>query len=540
VLNDDYRQTRKYRMRWWTLLVLSLSLIIIGLDNTILNVAIPTIQTELDASASERQWMVDSYVLVFAGLLLTMGALGDRFGRKLTLQIGLVIFGISSILAAYSTTSEQLIITRAVMGVGGALIMPSTLSIITDVFPREERGKAIGIWAGTAAFGIGIGPALGGWLVEQFWWGSVFLINGPIVLIALVAGYFLVPRSRDPIPPRIDIPGAILSITALVALVFAIIEAPARGWLDPVVLGAFGLSLVLGAMFIWQELRSDHPMLNLNFFRNPRFSAGAGAISTAFFSMFGVIFILTQYLQFVQGYSALEAGVRISPFAVGMMVGAANSHRLVRKFGTNKVVSGGMILLAAMLASFALWDIGTAYLVILGSIVLMSFGMANTMAPSTDAVMGAVPLAKAGVGSAMNDTTRMVGGALGVAIIGSILNSIYSSNMANAIAQLPPDAAEAAKDSVGAAIAIGSTFGGPRGEALAAAARQEFVDAMGIAFIAAAAVAFVGALAVLKFMPAGHLGSQQSTTASGEDIQAGSANAPVDEESKESDDGSAS
>jgi len=509
-LNEDYRRTRKYRMRWWTLLVLSLSLIVIGLDNTILNVAIPTIQREFDASASELQWMVDAYVLVFAGLLLTMGALGDRFGRKLTLQAGLVIFGVSSIYAAFSGSSAELIVARAVMGIGGALIMPSTLSIITDVFPREERGKAIGIWAGTAAFGIGIGPALGGWLIEQFWWGSVFLINGPVTVIALTTGLFLVPRSRDEVPPRIDPVGAALSITTLSALVFAIIEAPSRGWLDPVVLAAFGLSVALGTIFIRQELRSDHPMLNLDFFRNPRFSAGAGAITMAFFAMFGVIFILTQYLQFVYGYSALQAGVRISPFAIGMMLGAANSHRLVRRLGTNKVVAAGLFLLALTLASFALWDVDTSYPVILVSIILMSFGMANTMAPSTDAVMGAVPLAKAGVGSAMNDTTRMVGGALGVAILGSILNSIYSSGMAAAIAGLPPQAAGAAGDSAGAALQVGGSLGGPQGEALISAARSEFVGAMGYAFIAAAAVALIGSLLVLKFMPAGHLGTQKA------------------------------
>ncbi len=491
-------------------MVLSLSLIIIGLDNTILNVAIPTIQSDLQASASELQWMVDSYVLVFACLLLTMGALGDRFGRRLTLQIGLIVFGASSVLAAYSGSSGQLIAARAVMGIGGALIMPSTLSIITDVFPREERGKAIGIWAGTAAFGIGIGPALGGWLVEQFWWGSVFLINVPVTVIALVAGLALVPQSRDAMPPRIDVPGSMLSIVTLTALVYAIIEAPARDWLDPVVLGAFAVSAVFGLAFLYQERRSDHPMLNLRFFRNPRFSAGAGAIATAFFAMFGVIFVMTQYLQFVHGYTALQAGVRIAPFAIGMMAGAANSHRFVRKFGTGKVVASGLALLALMLASFAFWDLTTPYWVILVSIILMSFGMSNTMAPSTDAVMGAVPLAKAGVGSAMNDTTRMVGGALGVAIIGSIVNSIYSANMAAATAGLPSGMDASAGDSVGAALAIGGRIGGPQGQALAMAAKTEFVHAMSYAFFAAAGIALLGSILVLKFMPARHLGTQEA------------------------------
>ncbi len=496
-------------MRWWTLFVLSLSLVIIGLDNTILNVAIPTIQTDLDASASQLQWMVDAYVLVFAGLLLTMGSLGDRYGRKIMLQIGLAIFVGASVAAAYAGTSGQLIAARSVMGIGGAMIMPSTLSIITDVFPRRERGKAIGIWAGVAALGIGLGPLLGGWLLEHFWWGSVFLINVPIVTIALIAGFFLVPRSRDPLPPRIDVVGAGLSVAALVTLVYAIIEAPSRGWLDGLVLVSFGASLVLGTLFMLQELRSDHPMLNLSFFRNPRFSAGAGAISVSFFSMFGTIFLLTQYLQFVQGYTALQAGLRIAPFALGMMVGAANSHRMVRKFGTNRVVASGMLVLAVILVSLMFWDVGTSYWVVLITFIVMAFGMANTMAPSTDAVMGAVPLAKAGVGSAMNDTTRMVGGALGVAVIGSILNTLYSSAMASIVAPMPPEAAAAARDSVGAAVNIGEAFGGPRGEALAAAARSEFVDAMGYAFLAGAVLALVGAILVLRFMPPGHLGKQE-------------------------------
>lgn len=507
-------QSRKYRLRWWTLAVLSASLVIIGLDNTILNVAIPTLQTELGASASELQWMVDSYVLVFAGLLLTMGALGDRFGRKKMLQAGLLIFGASSLLAAFSDSSGELIAARAVMGIGGALIMPSTLSIITDVFPREERGKAIGIWTGMAALGIATGPALGGFLLEKsgFGWGSVFLINIPVVAIAIAAGLFLVPESRDPVPPKIDIPGAALSISFLSILVYAIIEAPAKGWLDPLVLAAFGGSLLLGAAFIITELKVPHPMLNLSFFRNPRFSAGVAAITLAFFALFGMIFVLTQYLQFVHGYSALEAGIRITPFAFGMMLGAANSHRLVRKLGTNKVVAMGLLILAGSLASLALWDVDTAYWVIGATIVIMSFGIANAMAPATDAVMGAVPLAKAGVGSAMNDTTRQVGGAFGIAIIGSLLNSIYSSGMndSQAVSNLPPEAAAAASNSIGMAVEVASRLPAPAGEALLAAAKGDFVDAMGVAFLVAAGVAFAGAVIVARFMPARHLGGEEN------------------------------
>lgn len=520
-VDSEYYRTRKYRLRWWTLAILSISLVVIGLDNTILNVAIPTIQQDLGASSSQLQWMVDAYVLVFASLLLTMGALGDRFGRKHTLQIGLFIFGAASFFAAHATSSNELIGARSVMGIGGALIMPSTLSIITDVFPREERGKAIGIWTGMAAVGIATGPALGGWLLENFTlgssfpfdltgdmlnWGSVFLINVPVVIVALVAGLLLVPESRDPAPPRLDLLGAALSMSTLITLVYAIIEAPARGWFDSVVLSSFAVSLLLGAGFILWEKYTPHPMLDLSFFRNPRFSAGVGAITMAFFALFGMIFIMTQYLQFVHGYTALQAGIRIMPFALGMMIGAANSHRLVVRMGTNMVAAMGLTILAAVCASLYFWQVDTPYWIIGISVLIMSFGVSNTMAPATDAVMGAVPLAKAGVGSAMNDTTRMVGGAFGVAILGSILNTIYYSNMAGKIAGLPPDAAGPAQDSIGAAVNIGAKIGGAPGQALVDAARSAFVEGMHASFLVAAGVALLTAIAVLKFMPPKHLG----------------------------------
>ena len=327
-----------YRRRWWTLGVLSTNLLIIGLDNTILNVAIPTLQREFGASATSLQWMVDAYILVFAGLLLTMGSLGDRYGRRLALQVGLVIFGLSSLFAAQAGSSGQLITARALMGIGGALIMPSTLSILTNVFPRDERGKAIGIWAGVSGLGVGLGPLAGGLLLEHFWWGSVFFINIPIVVVALVTGVLLVPESRDPHPVPLDIPGAVLSISAVTILVFSIIEAPVRGWADGLVLAGFAIGAILVAVFVYWEIQTDHPMLNLAFFRNPRFSAGAGAISIGFFALFGMVFGMTQYLQFVQGYTPLEAGLRMVPVALGMAAGAGLSHRLVARLGTNKVV----------------------------------------------------------------------------------------------------------------------------------------------------------------------------------------------------------
>jgi len=494
----------KYRRRWATLAVLSISLLIIGLDNTILNVALPSLQRAFDASASELQWMVDSYIVVFAGLLLAMGALGDRFGRAKALASGLIIFGVTSFWAANAGSATELIAARALMGIGGALIMPATLSIIVDVFPREERGRAIAIWAAVAGSGIGLGPLLGGLLLENFWWGSVFLINVPVVIVALIAGAILVPDSRDPVKHSLDLPGAFLSMGAVSALVYAIIEAPSRGWLDPLVLVAFAGSVIFGAGFAFREMHTKDPMLDLAFFRNKRFSAGMAAISIAFFALFGSLFLLTQYLQFVQGYTALEAGLRTAPLALGVALGAGRSHALVRRFGTTKVVTMGSLGLGLVVGSAALWTPDTTYWLVGGVIVLMAFFMGNVMAPATDSVMGAVPEAKAGVGSAMNDVTRQVGGALGIAIIGSSLNSVYSSQMTDVVAGLPPEAAEAAGDSVGGAMYVATQLPAEAGDALVEASHLAFMDGLGIAVIVAAAAAFIGAVVVHRYLPADH------------------------------------
>lgn len=492
---------QKHRRRWLTLGVLSLSLLIIGLDNTILNVALPTVQRTFDASGSQLQWIVDSYVLVFAGLLLTMGSLGDRLGRKRALIAGLLIFGAASLFAAQAGGAGQLIAARAVMGIGGALIMPATLSIVVDVFPREERGKAIGIWAAVAGAGIGLGPLLGGLLLEHFWWGAVFLINVPVVVIALGSGAFLVPESRDPRPRRADIPGAVLSMGAVTALVYGIIEAPSAGWLAGSTLAAAGASVVLIGLFVWRELTTAHPMLDLRFFRNPRFSAGTAAIGIVFFALFGAIFLLTQYLQFVQGYSALEAGIRTAPIAVGVAAGAGRSNRMVRRFGPRRVIAAAEVGLALVLLSIMLWTPDTTYWIVGGTVLLMAFFTGNVMAPATNSVMNAVPESHAGVGSAMNDVTRQVGGALGVATIGSVLNTVYGNTMAPAVAALPTPAAEAARDSLGPALHVAGQLPGPVGTALAEAARHAYVEGLGIALLVAAAAALAGALVTRRFLP---------------------------------------
>ena len=499
---QEAAQLRKYKRRWWTLGVLSLSLLVIALDVTILNVAIPTFQRELGATAADLQWILNAYILVFAGLLLTMGSLGDRFGRRRALEIGLVLFGIASLAAAYSQTSTQLIAARAFMGIGGAMIMPSTLSVLVDVFPREERAKAIGIWAAVAAMGVPLGMVLGGWLLEIFWWGIVFIINIPVVLLVLTAGRVLVPESRDPQPGRIDILGAVLSMGALSTLIYSLIEAPLRGWLDPLSLGGFAVALILGVLFVVYELRTREPMLEIRFFRNPRLSAGAGAIGLAFMSMLAIMFILTQYLQFVRGYTPLETGLRFVPMALGFMVGGPTSAILVARLGTRNVVTAGMLVVAIAIGGLALVDAEIPYWVIGLGLGALGMGMAYTMAPATDAVMAALPEANAGVGSALNDTTRQVGGALGVGIFGSLLNSVYSSSVANAVVGLPSEAADAVRNSVGSAAQIAATMTGPAGEALGTAARAAFVDAQSIVFFVSAATVFLGGLLVFRFMPA--------------------------------------
>jgi EmrB/QacA subfamily drug resistance transporter len=489
-----------YRHRWSALAVLSLSLAVIGMDNTILNVALPTLVRDLGATASELQWIVDAYVLVFAGLLLSMGSLGDRFGRKLALDVGLAVFGLGSAASAFSGSAETLIGARALMGVGGALIMPSTLSIITNTFSGKERGRAIGIWAGVAGLGIVIGPVVGGWLLERFWWGSVFLVNVPVAVIAIGVGWFLVPESKDPAATPLDPVGAVLSIAGLSALVYGIIEAPGNGWTVTVTLAWFAAAAVLLAGFVAWERRIEHPMLRMSFFRDHRFTFGATSITFAFFALLGGIFVLTQYLQFVKSYTPLEAGIRILPVAT-LVAGAPLSARAVERIGTKAVVTAGLLLVSGGLALLAAARVDSPYGLVATALGMFGFGMGMTMAPATDAVMGSLPLAKAGVGSAMNDTTRMVGGALGVAVIGSVLASAYSSSMSSAVSALPSAAASAARDSVGAALAISSKLG-PAGGGLATAARLAFVDAMGASLVVGAAVALGGAVLALLFLPA--------------------------------------
>jgi EmrB/QacA subfamily drug resistance transporter len=490
--------------RWLVLGVMCLSLLLIVMDNTIVNVALPTLQRDLDASTTQLQWVVDAYILVFAGLLLTMGSLGDRFGRRGALAIGLSVMGTASILSSFANSADQLIATRALMGVGGAMIMPATLSIITNVFTdRRERAQAIAIWSATAGAAVAIGPVTGGWLLEHFWWGSVFLVNVPVVVVALVLGQLFVPTSRDPSAPPIDVPGALLSIAGLVVLVWAIIEGPG-GWTDPEILGAFALAAVLLGIFVLWERRVPFPMLDVSFFRNPRFSAASGAIMLTFFAMFGSLFLLTQFLQSILGYTPLEAGIRLLPMAGVMLVISPLSAKLVERIGSKVVVAAGLSVGAVGLILASRLTAGASYPEVLVSLVVLAAGLALVMPPATESIMGSLPLAKAGVGSAVNDTTRQVGGALGVAVLGSVMSSTYGPRVSDAISGLPvsSEQATAIHDQLGAALRAASEIGGEPGRMLADAASSGFADGMSTAFIIGAAALALGAVIVALFLPA--------------------------------------
>jgi EmrB/QacA subfamily drug resistance transporter len=498
------------RRRWITLAVLCVSLLVIVLDNSILNVALPTLAKSvkdggIGASESNLQWIVDSYTIVFAGLLLTAGSLGDRFGRYGALAIGLGVFGLGSGMAAFSNDPASLIGWRSFMGIGGALIMPATLSIITNVFTDPtERGRAIGVWAGVSAIGVGVGPVTGGFLLEHFWWGAVLLVNVPVVVIGLLLGWKYIPNSHDPSAPRLDPLGAVLSIVGLATLLWAVIEGPTRGWGSTPVLVGFAVGVVVLVAFAIWELTYSSPMLDFHFFVNPRFSAASGSITLTFMALFGVIFLLTQYLQSVLGYSALKAGAVLLPMSATMMVFAPLSSRVVERIGTKLVMVFGLTMAAIALLLQTGFDASSSIGAVIGVTMVLGLGMANIMAPATESIMGSLPRSKAGVGSAVNDTTRQVGGAVGVALLGSLLSSRYLSLVDRGLGgqALPAGLHDKITGSVGPAVEIGKRLGGPTGERVQAVAKDAFVSGMHLAVVVAAVIILVAAVAVLLWLPA--------------------------------------
>lgn len=498
-----------HRKRWAILGVLNLSVFLVVVDNTIVNVALPTLSRELDATTSDLQWIVDAYSLAFAGLLLAFGSLGDRFGRKGALQLGLVLFVIFSMAAAFSTSTAQLIAARAAMGVGAAFVFPATLAILTNVFrDPSERAKAIGIWAGTAGLAVALGPISGGWLLEHYWWGSVFFVNLPIVAFALVSGGRLLPKSKDPNAGRLDPVGLATSVAAITVLVFTVIEAPHYGWGSPATVGGFVAAAVLLVGFVLYERRRTDPMLDVAVFRNRRFSAASVSIAVAFFALFGFVFLITQYFQLVRGYSTLTAGIHTLPFAFGAGISSPLGAQLALRLGTKAVVATGLALMAVGFVWATTVVADTAYWgPVVGSMLFIAFGLGMTTAPATEAIMGSLPRAKAGVGSAMNDTTRELGGTLGVAVLGSVFSSVYGPKVVELLqgAPLPAAAVAAARDSVAAALAVAAQAPAAAQAAIVEASRTAFLHGMHTASWVAAGAAVVGAVLAAAFLPARHV-----------------------------------
>ncbi len=483
------------------LAIMCLCLVLIVAAVSSLNVALPTIVRELDPSSTEQLWILDAYALVFAGLLLLCGALGDRFGRKKALLVGLTIFAVASTVAAYADDPRQLIAFRAVMGIGAALIMPATLSTITVVFAPRDRAKAIAVWAGLAGAGGAIGPLLSGLLLEKFWWGSVFFIVAPIAVVAIAAIALVVPESADSERHPLDFVGAALSVVALCGVVFGIIEGPEIGWGDPVTIGAFVVGILAGIGFVLWECRVEHPLLDPRLFRIPRFGLGSLSVTASFLSMFGMFFLFTLYLQFVLGYSALGSAVRLLPFSAIMIAIAPRSPQLTARFGTRAVVAAGFAVQSVGFALAMGFKVDTSYWYLLLTVAPMAAGMALLMPPITNAIVTSLPQDKAGVASAVNDTTREVGGAVGIALMGTLLTTGYQSALGGATAALPEAQAEMAKDSVGGAMVVASQLQGPAAAELVNAARQAFVDGSTIAFGAAGVLGVIMAVLIARTYP---------------------------------------
>ena len=491
------------------LAALLLAAFLVNLDTTLVNVALPALVRQLHATTTQLQWVVDSFNLVFAALLLTFGSLSDRFGRKGMLLAGLTVFGAASLAGGFTTSPAQLIAARSVMGLGAAITFPATLSLISNVFTeRRERARAIGLWGAIAGVAIAMGPIVGGWLLEHFSWASIFIAMAPVAALAAAGAALVIPDSKDPDAAPPDIPGLILSSATMALLVFTIIEAPTYGWTAERSLAGFAASALLLAAFIVRERSTAHPMLDVRLFRNMRFSAASGAVTVSFFTLFGFIFLITQYFQFVRGYDPLSTGVRLLPVALSVGVGSVAGTQLAVRAGTKLIVTTGLVATAGFYGWVAATTSATlGYGVIAAQMVVYGLGMGLTSAPATESIMGAISRAKAGVGSAVNDSTRLIGGTLGVAIIGSVYASVYGSRLTATLpAKTPGPVAALAHQSVGAAYTAAgklAALGHPAlGQALQHASTNAFLRGLTIGALVAGGVAAAGAILAILFLPA--------------------------------------
>jgi EmrB/QacA subfamily drug resistance transporter len=490
------------------LFALCLAAFVISVDVTIVNVALPTLVRKLGASTTQLQWVVDAYGLVFAALVLAAGSLSDRLGRKGTLLVGLAVFALGSLAGAGSGSTTQLIASRAVMGLGAALMFPSTLSLLVNVFTeRGERAKAIGLWGATTGVGIATGPIVGGWLLERFWWGSIFVFMAVVAVV--IAGFVAVsvPTSRDPSTPPIDWGGLALSTTGMAVLILGVIEAPGWGWHSAATLVSIGSGVALLIMFVLFEQRMRHPMLDVALFSNPRFTAASVSVAISFFALQGFVFLITQYFQFVKSFSPLGTGVRLLPVAASVAVTSVVGTKLAVRVGNKVIVGTGLLLFAAGLLWTSTASESTSYLVIVGQMLFLGSGMGLTSAPATEAIMGAVPMAKAGVGSAVNDATRLFGGTLGVAVIGSVATSLYASKLASSLpGGIPGRAVVEGKGSVGGAIIASHTLArlglDRAAHGLATTGTNAFLYSLAGGCRVAGAVTVFGAIVAMVFLPA--------------------------------------
>jgi EmrB/QacA subfamily drug resistance transporter len=490
------------------LTVICLGVFVISVDATIVNVALPTLSRELNADTAQLQWIVDAYTLVMSGLLLSAGSFSDRYGRRGWLNAGLALFAITSALAAQANSADQLIAARAAMGVGAAVIFPTTLGLITNIFVDPvPRAKAIGLWAAMVGVGVAVGPISGGWLLEHFWWGAIFMVNIPIAVVAIIGGVLFVPTSRDPAAPPVDVPGLLLSAAGITALVYTVIEAPSWGWTSTRAAIGFTTAATLLIGFALAERRSTHPMLDVTVFANRRFSGGSLAVTAGFLTLFGFIFVITQYFQFIKEYSAFQAGVRLLPVAATIALGSIFGPRLVQRIGTTAVVAGGLAMFAAGLAWASTASAVTSYGEIAAQMVLLGGGLGLTVSPSTEAIMGSLSVDKAGIGSAVNDTTREFGGTLGVAIVGSVFASVYSARLGAApeLAALPPDMTSAMRNSMAVAHKVIEQLPPQRAGQVRDAVNQAFLDGLQVGSLVCAGIALAAAIVVAVLLPAREL-----------------------------------
>lgn len=488
------------------LTVVLVAALAINVETTIVNVALPTLNSALGASTRGLQWIVDAYNLAFAALVLAGGTIGDKYGRRGTLITGLALFAASSVGAALCTSTGALIGMRLVMGIAAALIYPTTLAIITDTFrDPKQRAAAIGVWGAVTGLGVAVGPIMGGALLESFWWGSLFLALVPIALLAALGALMFVPRSRPETGARLDRGGLLLSVVMLGALVYTIIEAPGHGWTATRTLGGFGVALVAAVAFVWWERRQEDPLIDVGLFANLRFSAASGAVTVAFFALFGFIFLITQFFQLLQGYGPLETGVRILPVALSIAVGSVLGTRLaVTRIGTKAVVFAGLMMLAAAFAWVATVSVDVSYLQVALQMVLLGGGLGLTTAPATDSIMGVVRPEQAGAGSAVNDATRQIGGTLGVAVVGSIFSTLYIHRLSeSAILRAAPQVAQdTAREGLAQGLAVAAQSPASVAQALRENVSDAFMSGLHAGCLTAAAVCLVGAFFVLAVLPA--------------------------------------